>query len=198
MPKLSAWRVCEGAERAPNIIMIQRINLIERAPFQLTYQKLVLGGVLLVFFCIFLYVSQWIGIKSYEHKLERLMAEITRLKEEREKLLRASAPEWNGGPLFELNKVFNESPPWSRLIRDVSLRLPGTVWLTSFRGFNREGANAGKAFVLTGLAGDANDLSQFFNSLADSPLIAKSSLTESKRETDNFNFSIECDMVSKK
>ncbi len=177
--------------------MIQRINLIERAPFQMTYQKLVLGGVGLLFFCMLLWGSQWLRIKAHERKSDQLTAEITRLKEEREKLLKSNAPQWSGGPLFELHQIFEQTPPWSHLLQDLGGRLPGTVWLTGFRGFNREGTNAGKAFVINGLARNANNLSEFLKSINESSFVSKAMLTQSKKETTDYNFSIECDIADK-
>lgn len=163
----------------------------------MTYQKLVLGGIGLLLFCILLWGTQWFRIKSDYRKSNQLTSEITRLKEERERFLKSNAPQWSGGPLFELHQIFVRTPPWSRLLQDLGGRLPGTVWLTGFRGFNREGADAGKAFVINGLARNANDLSEFLKAINESSFVSKTLLTQSKKETTNYNFSIECDIVGK-
>lgn len=173
--------------------MIQRINLIEKEPFRLTYEKLILIGVGVILLCASLFFVQVLRMKANEKRIDRLSAQITALKIEREKRLKRSDSRWQGGPLFELKKIFDQTPVWGKVLTDLSRRLPATVWLTGFKTFKREGT-AGKGLVLNGIARDPADLTVFLSRLGESPFISRAVLSSSKKDSAGFTFAMECDI----
>ena len=68
--------------------MIQRINFIERAPFQLTYRKFVWLGVVLVGFFLLFYGIQLVRVAWLERRVTSLTSEVTELKRQKEKQMR--------------------------------------------------------------------------------------------------------------
>ena len=175
--------------------MIQRINLIEKEPFRFTYEKLFFAGAAVIFLCASLFAVQILRVKANAKKTDLLSAQINTLKLEREKLLKKSDSQWQGGPLFELKKVFDQTPAWGKVLTDLSHRLPGTVWLTGFKSFKREGMAAGKGLVLNGIARDPADLTVFLSHLTESPFVSRAVLSSSKKESAGFTFAMECDIA---
>lgn len=175
--------------------MITRINLIEKEPFRFSYKKLVVAVIGVLVFCLVLFGFQLLRLKMSHNKVERLSAEITRLKKERERLLKTAHPQIKGGSSFELKKVFDRAIDWSKLLTDISRRLPGSVWLNSLKTKTPEGAATKTELELRGKARRVSDLPLFVGRLKKSPHISKAALKSSKKDSVGFTFKIDCDII---
>lgn len=179
--------------------MIQRINLIEKEPFQFSYNKLIRVVVLVILFCGFLYGFQVMRLVMNNKKTEKLTVEIVELKKERERLLKRVEPEVTGGTTFQqLKRVFDRSPSWAKTLSDITHRLPGSVWLTSFNSSTPDEAKKtnGNKLLIKGKARNVADLSVFIGRLHESPYVSKAFLINSKKAGADFTFEIDCDIMA--
>ena len=179
--------------------MIQRINLIEKEPFQFSYNKLIKVVVVMILFCGLLYGFQVMRLAMNNKKTESLTFEIVELKKERERLLKRVEPEVTGGTtLQQLKRIFDLSPSWAKTLSDITHRLPGTVWLTSFKSANPNEAKktTGNKLLIKGKARSAADLSVFIGRLNESPYVSRAFLISSRKAGPDFTFEIDCDIMA--
>lgn len=178
--------------------MIQRINLLEKKRFKVTY------GLLLALFLVVLTLSlllagtAWFGQFQAERHIALLQTDIDRLKVERERLMAKGETSQEKGPLKELLAILEKEPHWSQLLNKISKALPSNVWLVSFKSFDREGSSAQKSIILNGWAKKAKDLAVFMGTLETDPYFEGIVLTSSKKEDGAFNFSISCDITPRR
>jgi len=196
--------------------MIERINLIEKKPFEFTYQKLLLIGSSVILLATIMVGVQFLRAKYHERSLDKIKTDITRLEGERERLLKAAPPKVNSGRHSELLTILSNTPKWGQLMLDVSNRLPSTVWLTQFEGVARVVANLPKndkknrnkkssktestavstrELLLNGVSRDFNDLAMFLNLIEESPFVKTAVLSSSSKDKAGFTFEIRCDMM---
>ncbi|MBU0504982.1 MAG: PilN domain-containing protein [bacterium] len=114
--------------------MIKRINLVEKHVFTLTYLRLVQVGVALL-----LIVSVFIGYQVYnatrlDKKLLTTQSEIKKLETIRDSLMKKKVKrKVSVGEYQELLNRIENVPNWTKIISDVTEKLPNTVWLTNFK-----------------------------------------------------------------
>lgn len=165
---------------------IQRINFIEREPFVLTYRKMLLmGGT--IFGCVILLsgIQTW-RMASLAKKVTRLSAEVTQLEQEHERRLRESAVlSGSSTPSARsaLLQIFDDSPAWSSLLREITYQAPRSLWLTSVKSVENDKNTLGTRaqMILEGRASEADAPAHFAQSLASSTLFDSAVLSSMKR-----------------
>ncbi|MBX7149273.1 PilN domain-containing protein [bacterium] len=199
--------------------MIERINFIEKKPFDFTYQKiLAIVGVFMAVAAL-LFGYQTVRFKIHEKKMASLNESIQQLQHERDRLLKAAPPKIGGGRHADLTNIFNTTPIWNELVDDITGRLPSTVWLTEFTGSVRTNTPAPskkdkkeskpenpmeetaapsvtRSLELKGNAKEFDNIALFLSQLSASPFIKGATLTDSKKTQDIYTFSIECDLAT--
>ncbi len=195
--------------------MIERINLIEKIPYELSYTKIVQIVVGVIAFCVLVFGVQT-GWEFYQNKKTiSLRSEIDRLDAEKKMLIKAAPPKIENGPNAEIRTIFTTTPRWADLLEDIGNRLPSNVWLTAINAANAQKAvvvapsanNASSAaakpavappretgVVVNGIATDAESMALFIQKLKASPFIAEVGLKHSEKEGDKFLFGVECSM----
>lgn len=189
--------------------MITRINLIEKEAFRFTYGKLLLMFAMVILFCILTVGLQKGCIAFHNAHIKKIQAETTFLKQQHGGLLKETPQQWGQGGLIELKKTFVQTPQWSAMIRDLGLRLPGSVWLISLRGAvnpvqttteqpatAKNKAPTAKGLTINGIARNPSDLGVFMTQLKKSPYLSEVILKESKKGDDGFAFVIQCDIIA--
>ncbi len=180
--------------------MIQRINLLEKEQFKITYGLMLTFFLGIFTFCLLLYSSAWFGNFQATKYIEILNADINRLKMEREKLLSKGEVGKEIGPVKEVLALLETEPNWALLLNKIAKAMPSNVWIVSFKSFDKkEGGKAGqRSVILNGLAKKAKDLAFFMKMLEEDPSFENVVLTSSKKEDSVFNFSITCDITMPK
>lgn len=177
--------------------MIQRINLLEKERFKVTYGLLLTLFLSVLTICLFMVGSAWFGNLQATKYIEFLNVDINRLKIEREKLLSKGEVSKETGPVKEVLAILEREPNWAMLLSKIAKSLPSNVWLVSFKSFDKkegEGVNQ-KSVILNGLAKKAKDLASFIKMLEEDPSFENIVLTSSKKEDSLFNFSVTCDIM---
>ncbi|HLD43981.1 MAG TPA: PilN domain-containing protein [bacterium] len=114
--------------------MIKRINLIEKKTFALTYLRLVQIGAVMLAITACIIGFQVFNAKRLETKLEASKLVLQELEATRDKLMKTPVKKKvSVGEYQELMDRLEKTPNWSKLISDVTQKLPNTVWLTSFK-----------------------------------------------------------------
>lgn len=119
--------------------MITRVNLIEAQPFTFTYLKLVQVGAVIVGVVLLASGFQYFQGYRYEKKLETAKSEFKKLEKEHE-ILRAKPVKQkvDMGRYQELYDKIYAAPQWSKLLNDISLRMPGRLELTNFKSIDED------------------------------------------------------------
>ena len=176
--------------------MIQRINLIEREAFRVTYGSLLKAFGVSLFICLVMYAIVSLSAVQTSTHIRLLTADIERLKVEREKLMNRENSPQTAGPLKEIVFQLEKRPPWSQLLGNIATTLPSNVWLVSLKGFDKEEANSKKGIIFNGSAKTAQGVASFLANVEASPYFEKVVLTSSKEEGGVFNFSVTCDIAA--
>ena len=175
---------------------IQRINLLERKQFRVTYGLLLYLFLGVLTLSLLMAGTAWFGQYQAQTHVALLQNDIARLKMERERLMAKGEMTQEAGPLQELLGTLEREPNWAQLLNKISKALPPNVWLASFKSFDREGGGAQKSAILNGWAKKAKDMAGFMGALEKDPYFEKVVLTSSKKEDSLFNFSIACDITT--
>ncbi len=180
---------------------LERINFLEREPIALSYRKMVWIGVVLVGVGGLFYGVQTLRGFSAAKKEAQLTAEVGKLKQEQERLLR----ELQGGAQDAtargiLIQIFDDPLSWSTLMRELTLQIPNSLWLNSVKSYAKPDVSSERGVVLDGQAGRAEAVTQFVRSISDSPFFEKVILTSleqgKKSPGENYQFSIDLVLTS--
>lgn len=176
---------------------VQRINFIEKAPFVLTYRKMISIGGALFGLILMIYGFQIARTFLMEKRITQLNETVSKLKADREKALQEVASEAGGpaGARSILLKMLNESVSWSVFLRELTSQTPRSLWLTSFKSYEKADASSRRGVILNGRAEDAGTVAHFLKALSLSPLFENVVLSSSKQGTGNegsvYEFSID-------
>lgn len=114
--------------------MIKRINLIEKQPFSFTYLKLLqIVSVIILVVAVFS-ANQYFQHYRIQKKITSEQANLTKLKAEHDSL--RSQPikkKLDIGKFQELVDKIEGAPRWSRILNEISLRMPGRLRLTTIK-----------------------------------------------------------------
>lgn len=185
--------------------MIQRINFIEKNPFVLNYRKMVVFGGGLFGLVLLIYGMQFFRAVRIEKKAAALTAEVTRLKVEQERRLKEMSTDTSGtsaGAQAALIQFFEDPMSWSVLLGELTSQTPNSLWLTSFKSYEKADLPSKRGMTLAGRAEDASAVTFFVKSLSDSPYFERVILTDLKQETgvkgESYQFTIDLALTSQK
>jgi len=184
--------------------MIQRINFIEKNPFILNYRKMVVFGGGLFGLVLLIYGMQFFRAVRIEKKVAALTAEVTRLKAEQERRLKEMTDTSGtfAGAQAALVQFFEDPMSWSVLLGELTSQTPTSLWLTSFKSYEKADLPSKRGMTLTGRAEDASAVTFFVKSLSDSPYFERVVLTDLKQETgakgESYQFTIDLALTSQK
>lgn len=194
--------------------MIERINLIEREPFKLTYRKVVQVVAAAVGVCALLFGTLMLRVHLQDKNLTKIQTAISQLEAQRQTLIKAAPAKVDTGPFSDVKNQLMATPPWSDFVLDISNRLPPGSYLTSLSASTpqKQAATAdpkaaqkkdpkaadakGGSIVLSGISKDADEMSDFASALKKSPYVGHVSLKSSEKVEKGFNFVIECQLTS--
>lgn len=197
--------------------MIKRINLIEKKAFSFTYQKLMQICLVFVLLCVGLVVFKSYQVSQKQSELKFKKQELLTLEKKRDALMnRPMKKEVEVGEFQELFDQIDRIPKWSKLLSDVSVNLPGNVWITSFKtrtSFIEEsdkGASIKKSkeekkkkqtvrstnygVEVAGLGSDIKNITEFASNLSNIDNFKNLILKESQKETFGFSFMIQSEL----
>lgn len=165
--------------------MIQRINFIEKAPFEFTYRRLVVIGGAIVGFLFLLYGLELTRVLWLGRKVVRITEEVTQLKVAREKQLKelTSSSEGSTNVQEALLKELILPPTWSMILKELTGSLPPSLWLTSIKSYEKAEVASKRGILLNGQAEEAAAVTVFIKKLEESPKFENVVLTSSKEES---------------
>lgn len=198
--------------------MIKRINLIEKQVFAFTYlmlAKICLGVVL----SMALFTGyQFYKVYRANKDIAAAQVKLDALKTEQKKLKAKPVKEKISiGEYQALLDRMESAPEWSRILQDISFRLPKSVWITSFKTLD---ASANTVAVdrrkkkkpddktvekapeivhrveVSGNSSDVRNVSEFLASLSKSDFFRNLSLSDSKKEENGYSFVIKSEARS--
>lgn len=143
---------------------------------------LVYGGVLLGFLVLVGGV-QVVRFVYAQKNLDRLTQEVTQLKTERERRLKQSmaSTETLQNSRSELSRLFQELPPWSSILKELTYQAPHSLWLSSLKSYEKSSPEISRGIVLQGQANEVETATQFAKSLTRSTYFKRVQLTSLKR-----------------
>lgn len=114
--------------------MIKRINLIQKKAFSFTYLMLLQVCLLVVSVIVLLVVYQVYRTGSLEKTLAEEQKVLKVLEAQRDELMKKpSKTKVSVGQYQELFDQIENTPKWSKVLDDMSNRLPNTVWITNLK-----------------------------------------------------------------
>lgn len=114
--------------------MIKRINFIEKKALSFTYLKLVQICLAIIVFNALLVAFQYTNAYRLQASLKTAETNLSKLEAIRDELIKKPAKEKASvGEYQDLLDKLESSPSWSKLLEDISKRLPSAVWITDFK-----------------------------------------------------------------
>ena len=197
--------------------MIKRIKLIEKKAFSFTYERLVQICLVIVLLCVGLVVFKSYQVTQAKSNLKNQKNDLLVLEKKRDALMnRPIKKEVEVGEYQELFNHIDRIPKWSQLINDVSVNLPGNVWITSFKTRTstavvpttkeekKESKKKKKAesaqknqnygIEIAGLGSDIKNVTEFASNLSNLDTFKTLVLKESQKESFGFSFMIHSEL----
>jgi Tfp pilus assembly protein PilN len=199
--------------------MIKRINLIEKQVLVFTY--LTLAQVFLGVLVFMSLLGGWQFLKVYraDRSLAEVQVKVDALKTEQKKLkakpVKPVKERISIGEFQALLDLMESAPQWSKVLQDISHRLPTAVWITSFKSVESASGGGesgrkkkGKAetdkddekserqpapvhrLEFAGHSLDVRNVSEFLASLAKSNYFKNLTLSESVKDATDYRFVI--------
>jgi len=205
--------------------MIKRINLIEKKAFAFTYLRLVQIFMLIIFINVALTGFQIYRAKHFETSLIEEQKSLKKLEKKKDELMKKPVKKRvSVGQYQELFDSIQNTPSWSKLLSDMSERLPNTVWLTNFKsvssisGAAQSTSKKSKSFrdknkdkskpetkqrkirkhmlEVNGLGSDMRNITEFTSMLAQSKYFRNLTLAESAKQAFGISFTIRSEIIS--
>lgn len=174
--------------------MIQRVNLLEKKRFQMTYAMLLMSVLGLFFLCAAAYGFQSLSQYQMKNKIVQRTADIERLKQERERLMNKESVLKGTGPYIEIQNILYKIPPWPALLNSLAMALPSNVWLSSFQTSTKQEGSIQREVKLLGSAKKPQALALFLKELEKSSYFEEVTLKQSQEKGGMFEFEIHCDI----
>jgi Tfp pilus assembly protein PilN len=185
--------------------IVKRINFIEKEPFVLSYRKMLWIGGILVGVAVLFYGAQRTRVFVLEKKVTQLNSEVTKLKEERDRRLKeleGASGDPTASARSVLFRIFDDPLTWSVLLKELTLQIPNSLWLSSVKSHEKPDAPSQRGIGLDGQANGAEAVSHFVKSISESPYFEKVILTSSeqakKSQGESYEFSIDLVLTSRK
>lgn len=114
--------------------MIKRINFIEKKALSFTYLKLLQICLAIILFNALLVAFQYVNAYRLQASLKVAEANLGKLEATRNELIKKpTKKKVSVGEYQDLLDKLESSPSWSKLLEDISRRLPSSVWITDFK-----------------------------------------------------------------
>lgn len=198
--------------------MIKRINLIEKQAFSFTYEKLLQICFIILVFNGLIFGYQYFLLKWVAPELESKEAELNQLKTDKQNLMASPVKKSvDVGEYQVLLDKMDSVPVWSKLIYELSDKLPNSVWMSHFKNVvpqqntsNRktdskdtEGqdevskpAKIDKLGIeISGVGSEIKNIAEFLTRLEKSPMFSDLKLTESQQKDFGYEFTIQGNVV---
>jgi len=205
--------------------VIKRVNLIEKKAFAFTYLRLVQFCLVIIIFNFALVGYQIYRAKRFDANLVQEQKILKTLEQQRDELMKKPVKKRvSVGQYQELFDAIETTPSWSKLLSDMSERLPNTVWLTNFKSVSSmSGApqtqkkqsksfrdkNKDKAkpetkqkivkkhmLEVNGLGADMRNITEFTALLEQSKYFKNLTLAESSKQAFGISFTIRSEITS--
>jgi len=205
--------------------MIQRINLVEKQSFAVTYLTLVQILVVVLFVNVALVSWKSFTLSRLKPKLEEVQAKALALKEEKKMIEKKPVVKKqatvSAGEYQNLFDALNAYPQWAVVLEEVTKNLPNAVWLTGLTSEIRKKVPVVKdpkapesaksqekplpstlekpesvRLTMTGLAADVDGLSVFVKNLQSSKYFTKTVVEESQKQDFGFQYTLKSDLNS--
>lgn len=208
--------------------MIKRINLLEKEPLSFTYQQLLQICLAVILLNTLVFGMQHFRLNKIKPQIDIERKRVSDLKNKRDKLqkmqnrpiIKKKIPK--KGQYSQLINHLESIPNWSKLLSELSWKLPNSVWVTSFK--NAKGRSSPQKdpnapplkkkknvktpqndniavtqnylVEIVGNSRSARGISEFISNLEKSPYFSTVTLTHSQKSADGFNFSIKSSIVA--
>ncbi len=176
---------------------IQRINFVEKKLLVLTYRTLFATLGVVVGLGILLVGVTSIRLVLLSKEIQRAQNEVFLLKSEHERFLSQMATSSTEKEQAQnmLITIFNGSPPWSVMLKEITLHIPHSLWLTEIKSIEKSDAPSHRGFTLNGESYQAEAITSFVKSLASTSAFTQVVLQSLQQKTgphgDSYQFSIE-------
>ncbi len=187
---------------------VQHINFIEKESVSLTYRAMLLIVLMVIGCGIGTYMLQKTRLKYLDKKVESLTAEITALKANRDRIMTEMAKQGEKSSLSKVRNtlmpIFEDSEGWSALLKEITGRIPHSMWLKDIRTEKRKDLPSQKGIQISGEAYQPEVVTFFVKALGNSKLFQQIILTSMDKKLDDkgkeisYQFSIEMGIASKK
>lgn len=187
---------------------IQHINFIEKESVSLTYRAMILIVLMVVSCGVATYMVQKTRLKYLEKRAATLNAEITALKANRDRIMTEMAKQGEKSTQSKVRNslmpVFEDAEGWSSLLKEITGRIPHSMWLQDIRTEKRKDLPSQKGIQISGEAYQPEVVTFFVKALGNSKLFQQIILTSMEQRTDDkgkestYQFSIEMGIASKK
>lgn len=203
--------------------MIKRINLLEKKAFSFTYLKLMQICLIVIALNGLLIGYQYYNVMRMEKKIQSKNVEYTQFEEKRDELLKKPVKKRVVvGEFQSLVDKIEDMPSWSKLLDEVTKRLPNTVWITNFKTIGvavstavaptqnpksfrkKTGEDANQKTVapptqtiqveISGLSRDMRNITEFATKLSGSDYFGHATLTNSNKQTFGYVFTIKSEV----
>lgn len=179
--------------------MIARINFIEKERFVATYQTMGMGIGIVLLICGMVYGFLFLNDMRLEARRNALLADIERLKAERQKIISQESALTGEGATLQIQQVLEKTPAWSDILSALAGALPARAWLASVKSADKQEPPGQKEIIINGQAKNPQAIAAFLANLEANPHFQKAVLTTSQEETDGlFQFTMTCDIGPKK
>ncbi len=186
--------------------VVQHINFIEKEPLTLTYRAMIMIVLFLAACSGATYSVQKMRLTYLQRQVTVLESELKTLKSNRDRIMTEIAKQGEKSNLSKarmaLVPFFEDSGEWSVLLKEITARIPHSLWLMDIHSMGQKDAAAKKRIKINGEAYQPEVVTLFVKALGSSPYFEQVILGSLEQKLDKtgttFEFSIEMGIASKK
>lgn len=198
--------------------MIKRINLIEKQAFSFTYEKLLQICCIILVLNGLIFGYQYFLLKWVAPELESKEAELSQLKTDKQNLMASPVKKSvDVGEYQVLLDKMDSVPVWSKLIYELSDKLPNSVWMSHFKNVVLQQDTSNRktdskdtegqeevskptkidklGIEISGVGSEIKNIAEFLTRLEKSPLFSDLKLTESQQKDFGYEFTVQGNVV---
>lgn len=198
--------------------MIKRINLIEKQAFSFTYEKLLRICFIILVLNGLIFGYQYFLLKWVAPELENKEAELSQLKTDKQNLMASPVKKSvDVGEYQVLLDKMDSVPVWSKLIYELSDKLPNSVWMSHFKNVVSQQDTSNRktdskdtegqeevskptkidklGIEISGVGSEIKNIAEFLTRLEKSPLFSDLKLTESQQKDFGYEFTVQGNVV---
>ena len=186
--------------------LIQRINFVEKEPLTLTYRAMIMIVLMIMASGGVTYAVQKTRLTYLQKRVDVLDSELVSLKANRDRIMTEIAKQGEKSNLSKarmaLVPVFEDSEEWSAILKEITGRIPHSMWLMDIHSINRTELLSKKGIQISGEAYQPEVVTFFVKALGASKFFQQIILTSLEQKVDktksSYHFSIEMGVTSKK